>query len=174
MLLKIWLIKFFSINVQQPQGYWSGLLHMFYSYVIKNGYEESDVLMFILFFAHQCNTTVTIVNAMVAVMSGDYKVSESASFYRNLCKACCQCKGLTFNEQIKDVGSGIENCHRASLAPVLSEVEAELYCKLLKKMFKKATDDMLSLPKHDTRAVLLCHYNLFAEIRKRFRNIGPI
>ena len=65
--------------------------------MIQNGYDDKDVLMFILFFAHQCNTTVTIVNVMVAIMSGDFEVSESESFYRNLCKACCKCKGLTFN-----------------------------------------------------------------------------
>ena len=142
--------------------------------MIQNGYNDKDVLMFVLFFAHQCNTTVTIVNAMVAIMSGDFKMSKSESFYCNLCKACCKCKGLTFKDGIKDVGAGIENRHRASSALILSEDEAKLYCTSLRKMLKKANDDVSVIPKHDTKALLLCHYNLCAGMRKKFRNIGPV
>ena len=142
--------------------------------MIKNGYNKEDVLMFVLFFAHQCNTTVTIVNAMVVIISGDLELSKSESFYRNLCKACCKCKGLMFKEGTKDVGTGLKNHHHASLAPILSEEEANLYCMSLRKMFTKANAEVKLITKYDTRAFLLCHYNLCAEMRRKFRNIRPV
>ena len=142
--------------------------------MIQAGYCEKDVLMFILFFAHQCNTTVTIVNAMVAIMSGDFKISKSETFYRNLCRACCECRGLAFNERLKDVGAGIENRHSPSSATVLSEKEATLYCDFLKDSFLRTTKEISAISKHDTGANLLCNYNLCAVIKKKIRNIGPI
>ena len=149
-------------------------MHVFYAYVTRNGYNENDVLMFVLFFAHQCNTTVTMVNAMVAIISGEFKLSKKESFYHNLCKACCNCKGLQFKEGIKDVGSRLESRHRASSSPILKEEEVNNYCGILRKMFTKANFDVRNVSKHDTRALLLCHYNLCTEMRQKFRNIGPV
>ena len=45
-------------------GFWSSLLHVFYMYSCINGVDKNDVLCFILFFSHQCNTTIVIVTAM--------------------------------------------------------------------------------------------------------------
>ena len=149
-------------------------MHVFYAYVTRNGYNNIEVLMFVLFFAHQCNTTVTMVNAMVAIISGKYKMSKNKSFYHNLCKACCNCKGLTFKEGIKDVGSGLESRHRVSSSPILKEEEVNDYCESLRKMLTKANVCISDVSKHDTRALLLCHYNLCAEMRQKFRNIGPV
>ena len=141
-------------------------MHVFYAYVSQNGYHKNDVVMFVLFFAHQCNTTITIVNAMVAVMCGEFQLSKKDSFYRNLCKACCQCKGLEFTEKIKDIGSGLANSHKASSATVLNEEEVNNYHGILRNVFAKATVEVNKLSKNDTQGLLLCHYNLCAKLRR--------
>ena len=49
-------------------GYWSSLLHVYYLYAHFHGVKRDDVLSFVLFFAHQCNTTVIIVKAMITLI----------------------------------------------------------------------------------------------------------
>ena len=57
-------------------GYWSSLLHVYYLYAHFHGVKRDDVLSFVLFFAHQCNTTVIIVKAMITLIEKKTTMSQ--------------------------------------------------------------------------------------------------
>ena len=85
---------------------------MWYLFCYKFGLDTCDAFEFVLFFAHQCNSTVTIVTAMMCIIT---KLNERSSWsmYNMLAKVCLKVNPYKKNKE-KDVGSGSHNRHSPS------------------------------------------------------------
>ena len=126
-------------------GFWSSLLHVFYMYSCINGVDKNDVLCFILFFSHQCNTTIVIVTAMLDIMSQDTKRNQEQSFYSILASACEKYK--TKNNS-KDTGCAGGQYQRFSPSDnkLYDESEVFLELKNIDQYLSEATFDLKSIP----------------------------
>lgn len=140
----------------------------------QEGYNEDDALLFVLFFGHQCNSTVTIVNALVAIISGEFKCAKTDSFYLSLSKACCEAKGVPFNKFRKDVGTGQMNRHSPSSSRVYDEHEVKKLRGIMRNLFEDATREIKGFKKKDTEQYLLCHFNLCTNLKKSLPRIGTV
>ena len=81
-------------------------MYMMYSW--KYGHKPHDALCYVLFFAHQCNTTTTIISAMCHITSECYEHTRECkkykSFYTELSDVCRSLKGSS--DKLSDTGSG--------------------------------------------------------------------
>ena len=105
-------------------GYWSSLLHVFYMYSYINGLNRNDVLSFVLFFSHQCNTTIVIVKAMLDIMKEDKKRNPEQSLYSMLCDAC---EVYNKKKNSKDIGCKGGVYQRFSPSNLLKLEESQVY-----------------------------------------------
>ena len=96
---------------------------MWYLYCYKFGLVSDDAFEFVLFFSHQCNSTVTIVAAMLRIIK---KVKERMnwSMYKMLTKVC-----LSLNSKKKsldkDVGCGKYNRHQTTASTLMSRKQVK-------------------------------------------------
>ena len=81
-----------------------------------------DCLGMILFFSHQCNSTVTFVSAMMMILKNqDVRKNEDLdkSIYYRLATCCCELKKINLTNT--DIGSGKYPRHQCSKNYLLSE-----------------------------------------------------
>ena len=113
-------------------------------YVCKFGITKDEVFGFVIFFAQQCNTTVTIISAMIKICSQDYKRPEKnirVSLYHELSNVCCE---LRANEssQPSDVGSGEHPRFSTSCNKIYNEFQLKSSINTLNKLFARFTKNM--------------------------------
>ena len=119
-------------------AYFSSLLHVFYLYMYCNSaYSKDAAINFVLFFGHQCNTTVTIVSAILEIIENIVmkQWSSKENLYTELAKMCYVLKGQTDNKYI-DVGSGINNRHQPTNNRVYTKEEVYKYVFFLNNAFE--------------------------------------
>ena len=131
-------------------GFWSSLLHVYYMFAYMNGLKRDDVLCYVLFFAHQCNSTIIIVQSMLDIMRSTLKEKMSDSLYTLLAKAC---KKYKVKDNWSDVGCGGGGYERfspssnliyreekvRSIIHSLNKIFAETTCDFEEKLQKKLT-----------------------------------
>ena len=119
-------------------GYWSSLLHVFYMYVYINGLKRDDVLSFVLFFSHQCNTTIVLVQSMLDIMRFESSKKNKYSLYTLLCKAC---EDYKMKDNCKDVGCTGGIFQRFSPSNNSSYTEDQVHNEInkLNKLFAETT-----------------------------------
>ena len=71
-------------------GWWSSLLHMSYLFFFKYGLRKKDIFSLILFFLHQCNTTVLIVCALEQLIVNKQNKKDFRNLYKELCFVCAK------------------------------------------------------------------------------------
>ena len=142
-------------------GFWSCLIHMFLIYIYKYGLNAEDVFCYVLFFAHQCNTTTTIVVAMIEISNNDYKKSKGLNLYEELCQVCARLKNkqqTTNTENMRDLGSGEHPRFQTTNNKIYNKNEInksltrmnDLFCKARKQMndIKNRSNNRLMLDLH--------------------------
>ena len=102
------------------KAYFSPLLHVWYLYCFKFGLNRDKSFEFVLFFAHQCNSTVTIVAAMKQLLLEKIESTCTRSIYLTLASICQQLRSTAID---KDVGSGEFNRHQPSSNKLLSGLQ---------------------------------------------------
>ena len=116
-------------------AYFSPLLHMFYLHSYANGIRRDTVFSFVLFFGHQCNSTVTVVSSMLHMLMNNeiYSQTKLETFYTYLARSCCHLKGIPMT--CKDVGSGQHNRHQSSNNSIYSDTDVRKYIIFLTYLF---------------------------------------
>ena len=155
-------------------GFWSSLLHVYYMYAYTFGLERDDVLCFVLFFAHQCNSTIIIVQAMLDIMQSRMShINARDSLYIQLSRAC---KKYKVKDNWNDVGCGGGGFERfspsnnliydeekvASYIQSLNEIFADVTCNFETKKEKKLTP----------RICFDCYYELEEKLLSTFKGGG--
>ena len=123
-------------------GFWSSLIHVFYTYCYVKEIHRNDILSFILFFTHQCNSTVLIVQAMVDLLYVPTRMKKGKSLYYNLARQCMEIKG---SKKEKDVGCGKFPRFSPSNTKLYNEKEVIENCNLLNRILGEASDDFHQL-----------------------------
>ena len=155
-------------------GYWSSLLHVFYMFSYINGLERNDAISFVLFFSHQCNTTIVIVKAMLDIMSQDKKRNPQQSLYSMLCDA-----SEVYNEtkNSKDVGCKGGIYQRFSPSNLLKYSESQVYeaIKDLEIYFAESTSEYHEKEKSKITPAdcFKCYRKLQKKVSKLY-GFGPI
>ena len=153
-------------------GFWSSLLHVYYLYAYFYGVEQYDVLSFILFFGHQCNTTTIIVKAMMTIIANHTSTKTNELLYRSLANICLSYK---IKDNDKDVGCGGGGVERfgPSNNSLYSDEEICKSCVLLNKLFGEATQDITSQARLTPEHCYECYWKLEKQIMK-LKGIGKV
>ena len=156
-------------------GYFSSLIHMFYVYSYLNGLTREDVLSYVLFFAHQCNTTMILVQAMIDLCKLQSKKKSSVSLYKRLSDACSSYKEANNG---KDVGScgGIFSRFQVSNNDVYNEETVIQHCLTMNFLFAEATFELTQRSKNKLKPLdcIVCFHNLQKKIENSFKGFGPV
>ena len=155
-------------------SYWSSLLHMYYLHVLKNGIANIEYsFSFVIFFAHQCNGTITIVKAMIQLLEEDNNSDKSTTFYKKLCKTCCKINGIIPEKYQKDVGHSAYNRHQPSANSIYKEDEIRYYIDCLRLIFGSHHNEMNKQSNNVEKKYRLFH-DLTKEICTLMKGIGPV
>ena len=126
-------------------GFWSSLLHVFHLFVCQHGYSFDDAIEFALFFTHQCNTTVVIVEVMLKILTEKRSIvtkkkrQDDFSLYIQLCNEC----GKKHNNKTIDVGCGKKNRFQPSNNTVYTKKQLKTLKCYLQLLFKDANKVMV-------------------------------
>ena len=135
---------------------------MFYlrAFIMKR-LNVDDCFTFVLFFAHQCNSTTTIVKALVNIVQRmvekDDAKGSSDSFYHQLVKECCSVKHKIFNAYNKDVGAGSYNRFQPSNCKILNEVQVQCAVTHLRMLFNDLSNSMSMAKDTQSKYKLVLH-----------------
>ena len=122
-------------------GYWSSLLHVFYMFAYMHDVNMEDILGFVLFFAHQCNTTLIIVQGMLDILQNKIVKEENESLYHTLARTCIQNKRKQNNFDVGCGGGGVERFGPSS-NHLYTEEEIQKYCIILNHEFALASKNI--------------------------------
>ena len=138
--------------------YWSSVLHMFFLYIHKFGLYAEDVYNYVLFFSHQCTTTVTLICAMTFIC--EHEDIKPSCLYLKLAKVCCSLRNKTFTEDSSDTGSGEDPRFSTSNNKVYSQDYIHQCIITLNDLFTRHTGKMKLTYKHDIETKLCIHNDL--------------
>ena len=130
-------------------------------------------MSFCLFFAHQCNSTVTLIGVMKRLIEGDMTSNNHMSFYRKLSKECCILKELNIDNST-DVGSGIYPRYQSSNNKVMSEITVNNHVDFLSFTFDLYRKRMQCLSKNKLREKFVLFDSLKEDIKKSVSGLGDI
>ena len=140
----------FHKSVDQ-MSYFSSVLHVFYLFVHKFGVTTNMVFSFVLFFAHQCNSTISLVSAMIYLMKSmlpDTPFEEDISLYSKLSNVFTM---FDYNQQLKKmVSSSRHSHHQSDNLTRYTEEEVFQYIHFLNKTFAKFSSSMKNIRKQLT------------------------
>ena len=159
-------------------SYWSSLLHMYYLHVLKNGVANIEYsFSFVIFFAHQCNGTITIVKAMIQLLEEDNNSDKSTTFYKKLCNTCCKINDIRTELRTekfqRDVGHSAYNRHQPSANSIYKEDEIRCYIDNLQLIFGLHHNEMNRQSNNAETKYRLFH-QLTKEICTLMKGIGPV
>ena len=150
-------------------AYFSSLLHVWFMFCYKFGLDRDDAFEFVLFFAHQCNSTVTIVTAMLRIITRLEKRSDW-SMYKMLTKVCLSVNKKQDKKNNVDVGGGKHNRHSPSSNTILKWKEINNATKLMKTTFITFGESMTCNKKLGLRDRL----KLFCNLQQQLKDIPGI
>ena len=127
----------------------------------------------ILFFSHQCNSTVTFVTAMINVLkSNKLHRNTNLSYYSLLCSECRRLRNTP--EATSDLGSGKFNRHQTTCSTAFSETQVLSVIETIKKVLFCYTDNMKKTKKNDMTSKMILYNKLEAYLTKNIAGIGPL
>ena len=130
-------------------------------------------MSFCLLFAHQCNSTVTLISVMKRLIEGDMTSNNHMSFYRKLSKECCILKQLNIDKST-DVGSGIYPRYQSSNNKVMSEITVNNHVDFLSFTFDLYRKRMQCLSKNKLREKFVLFDSLKEDIKNSVSGLGDI
>ena len=148
-------------------GFWSCLLHMFYVFAYIRGLRRNDILSFVLFFGHQCNTTVVVMQAMIDLLRIPTLYQDEKSLYSNLVAQCKNIKGITKDV---DVGCGPFNRFSPSNTRSFNDERANEICEQLNNWFGTATHRIQKIQSSKK----LCPVDVFECYQELSNNLSKI
>ena len=156
--------KYPKLTLQEAadkMGFWSCLIHMFLIYIYKYGLKAEDVFCYVLFFSHQCNTTTTIVVAMIEICSNEYKKPTDLNLYEELCQVCIKLKN-NVKEHVKmsDVGSGENPRFQTTNNKIYNKEEIMDNISKMNDLFGYSTKKLYNINKSNNRLMLELHRRL--------------
>lgn len=156
-------------------AFFSPLLHMLYLYSHVTGSVSKQVtICYILFFGHQCNTTVTIVTAMLHLLEDDISITTKLSFYTRLVLCCQSLKNLPSSSSCKDVGCGRHPRHQPSNNTVYPEEDVLSYVFYLNMKFDEYTQRSNALPSSMTYEHFILFLSLQQAIETELPGVGHL
>ena len=171
--------KLIRNEAPDKMGFWSSLLHMFLLFIYKNGLRPRDVFEYVLFFTHQCNTTTTIVVAMIEMCTSDSPRTKDPSLYEELSFLCYRIRHKEMIEKtnMSDVGSGEHPRFQTTNNKVYCSNQVHTTIDKMISLFGQYSLAVKSLNKKDTKKMMNLHYDLNTTIvndRKNFPGIGTV
>ena len=148
------------------------MLHVWYLYCFKFGLRTRDVFEFTLFFAHQCNSTVTIVQAMKEILNSKTWKENRQHLYFHLASLCCSLRGKP--QSVKDVGSGEYNRHQPSSTTLFSECEVDKAVRCMKELYTIYDLKLKNVKTNKLRNTLQLFESLQNELIKKIVGLGSI
>ncbi len=152
MRLKVYLtFPYSSYN----KAWWSPIVHCFLLYVAKFEITVAECLEIIIFFSHQCNSTISFTKAFLVLLSRGPK--KRKSIYRQLADICLELrieedptlkeKLASVNiEELHDLGCGDRPRFQPSVNKMLSEKEVEAAVNVLRSQIDElSTNDLTKL-----------------------------
>lgn len=157
-------------------AYWSSLLHMYYLGAMIRGMDNIEYsFSFVIFFAHQCNGTITFVSAMMNILKVGTAADNESSIYRRLAIECCRLRDKPWVDDASDVGLSKHNRHTPSANRVYNEVQLKAYMEALNVMFVSFKTKMQETAQKKT---LHAKFKLFQQLSERIQNLmdgfGPL
>ena len=155
------IFKYPKLTLQEAadkMGFWSCLIHMFLIYIYKYGLKAEDVFCYVLFFSHQCNTTTTIVVAMIEICSNEYKKPTDLNLYEELCQVCIKLKN-NVKEHVKmsDVGSGENPRFQTTNNKIYNKEEIMDNISKMNDLFGYSTKNIYNINKDNNILMLELH-----------------
>ena len=149
---------------------------MFLLYVWKYGCSTEDVLCYILFFAHQCNTTTTIVSAMCHLLKHyRSKRQDRGTLYYELTELCKYLRKKT--DATADLGSGQHPRFQTTNNKPYTKEEVILNISGMNTLFARYRQLMLDKDHCDLLGKLSLYNSLVKEIdgdRKLYKGLGTV
>ena len=134
-------------------GYYSGLLHTIYLYLYRFGVDRDECMSIVLFFAHQCNTTSTLVTVLLRMVTeNNNSYTSNSSFYNLLAFKCSVQEKL--KQDSTDVGRGIPPRHELAHNNVFSSSVVSIHLASMNLLFSKARSRMQLLKPNDMKRKL--------------------
>ena len=143
---------------------------MWYLYCFKFGLRTRDVFEFVLFFAHQCNSSVTIVGAMKEILKKKTRNDNHHHLYVHLASLCCTLRGKP--KSVKDVGSGEYNRHQPSSTTLFTEKEVNNAVSIMKALYKIYKLKLKDVKTNKLRNTLQLFESLQNELMKKISGLG--
>ena len=149
---------------------------MFLLYVWQYGCSTEDVLCYVLFFAHQCNTTTTIVSAMCHLLRHLRQTRPyRGTLYHELSEIC---KSIRKKPDAKaDTGSGQHPRFQTTNNKVYDEEEVLQNISGMNTTFAKYRQLMLDVNSSDLKGKLSLYNSLVKEIhedRHLYKGLGIV
>ena len=149
---------------------------MFLLYVWKYGCSTEDVLCYILFFAHQCNTTTTIVSAMCHLLKQTRQERvERGTLYFELSELCKLIRNKP--TATADTGSGQHPRFQTTNNKMYDEEEVILNISGMNAIFAKYRQLMWDQNCSDLLGKLSLYNSLVKEIREDrhlYKGLGTV
>ena len=150
---------------------WSPIIHVFLLYChVCPQLKRDDVISFVLFFSHQCNTTVTFVSAMVQICK-ERTMNQHRRYknlYEELAATCSEIRGVPLHS--KDIGSGPYPRIQTSANAQYTDVQLSSVISILIHHYSKYTKEMIATPKRNIDAKL----QLYQDLRNNLSDNGVL
>ena len=167
------LILLINICFLIMKAFWSSILHIYYLYVYIESISKDNAISFVLFFCHQCNSSDTIVQAMIQLISKKFDLSQDNTLYTSLASICCHLKGMDLNSNY-NVGSGLYNPCGLSNNMVLKHKEVVCYINILDDIFTTYETKFKSLNNFNMKKMLILYDEINTKIQKCISGIDSI
>ena len=134
------------------------------------------VCAFILYFGHQCNGTLTIVHAMLSILTDEFQYRKHETMYTNLVRASCFVRGVEYVPSLKDAGAGPENRFKPSNTQIFDEEEVLRVVGRMRTIFDDFSNIMkntceVSKKQNKTKEMMLNHHNLSVALAREIDGV---
>jgi hypothetical protein len=126
----------------------------------------------VLFFAHQCNSTVTIVGAMKIILNSTTRNENHKHLYFHLATLCCKLREKA--EAVKDVGSGEYNRHQPSSTTLFTEGEINKAIMSMKQLYAMYELKLKDVKTNKLRNMLQLFDSLQKELISEIMGLGAM
>ena len=129
-------------------GYYSGLLHIMYLYLYRFGVDAEDCMSIILFFAHQCTTTSTLVTVLLQMITdSNNSYDTNSTLYNLLAQKCSSYDNITKYGNDNEPDTYLKE--EFSGSNTLTSSEVVQYQTSMNLLFAKARSRMLLLKQNN-------------------------
>ena len=119
---------------------------MFILYIWKFGLTRNDLYSYLFFFSNQCNTTVTVVSAMIEIVSNTDK-PKNTTLYHHLANVCAKLRRELNNQSsyTTDLGSGPLPRFQVSNSILYTEKELIVTIDFLENTFSEFSKKLYNI-----------------------------